>query len=162
MTTQPDPKAMQDAIDKIEIAEMQSRYMFALDWADPNVYGSLFTEDAVLSWPEGHAEGRDAIAASCKNSGAYRNRVNEAEPALKAARLRHFVTNQVIRIENDRATARAYWFDFHNDNQQRWPYIPAYGHYEDELIRTAEGWRFSSRRVYNETTDVSPTENPAW
>lgn len=155
-------KAMQDAIDKIEIAEMQSRYMWALDWADAETYGSLFTDDAVLSWPEGHAEGREAIQSSCARAGAYRERVNAAEPALKAARLRHFVTNQVIRVDGDLATARAYWFDFHNDNQQRWPYIPAYGHYEDELVRTADGWRFSKRRVYNETTDVSPTDNPAW
>src|SRR5690348_15327010 len=58
---QPDPAALQAVIDKMEIGEMQSRYMFALDWHEPEVYSSMFTEDATLEWPEGHAKGREAI-----------------------------------------------------------------------------------------------------
>ena len=162
MRKQLDPAALQDVVDKVEIGEMQSRYMFALDWWDAETYGSLFTDDAVLAWPEGRAEGRDAIQAACVRIGAYFRKLAEAAAPTKPAHLRHFVTNRVIQIEGDRATARAYWLDLNNDNQPRWPYVPAYGHYEDELIRTAEGWRFTSRTIFNETTGESPAENPAW
>ena len=162
MGSEPDPATLRDAIDKIEIGEMQSRYMFALDWYDADTYASLFTEDAVVEWPEGRAEGREAIHASCTRVGAmYRKRGAAAAPT-KMARKRHFVTNRVIEIDGDSARARAYWLDLHNDNQPRWPYVPAYGHYDDALLRTAEGWRFTHRRIFNETTGEAPPDNPAW
>jgi hypothetical protein len=161
--TMPDVAALQHTIDKIEIAEMQSRYMFALDWHDAEVYAGLFTEDATLEWPEGKAEGREAIGTACVRVGAYFRRLAEASAPSKPARLRHFVTNNVIRIDGDRATARAYWFDINNDNQPRWPYVPAYGHCEDELVRGEGGkWLFASRIIYNETSGRSPELNPAW
>ena len=162
MSTQPDPAAVQEMIDKVAIGELQSRYMFAIDWQDAAAYGSVFTEDAKLEWPEGSAQGRDAIQNMVVGLKAYRRKLAEASAPNKPAALRHFVTNRVIKIDGDRATAVAYWLDINNDNQIRTPYVPGYGHYEDELIRTADGWRFTSRKVFNETTSSSPADNPAW
>ncbi len=162
MSSQPDAAAVQELIDKMEIGELQSRYMFALDWRDAEVYGSVFTEDAKLEWPEGQAYGREAIQASCAKAGAFFRNLAEAEAPTKPARLRHFVTNRVIKVEGDKARALAYWFDINNDNQPRWPYVAGYGLYDDELVRTADGWRFASRKIYNEISGESPPENPAW
>lgn len=162
MSTQPDPAAVQEMIDKIEIGELQSRYMFAIDWQDAEVYASVFTEDATLEWPEGSAQGREAIKKMIVGLKEYRRKLAEFAAPTKAASLRHFVTNRIIKVDGDRATAVAYWMDINNDNQIRMPYIPGYGHYEDELIRTADGWRFTSRKVFNETTAESPNENPGW
>jgi len=159
---QPDPSALQDLIDKIEIGEMQSRYMFALDWYDADVYASLFTDDATLEWPEGHCQGRAQIREACVRVGAMYRRLAEPAKPTKMAHKRHFISNRTIRIEGDHATARCYWYDFNNDNQPRWPYVQAYGYYEDELVRTPEGWRFSHRKIINEMTGESPPENPAW
>ncbi len=103
MSMQPDPKALQDAIDKIEIGEMQSRYMFAIDWFDPKVYGDVFTEDAVLEWPEGKAEGREAIRGAVVGIGKFFGKFADAAAPTKPARLRHFVTNRVIKIDGDKA-----------------------------------------------------------
>jgi ketosteroid isomerase-like protein len=153
---------VQDAIDKIEIGELQSRYMFAIDWYDADVYGDVFTEDAVLAWPEGSAQGREAIRGAVVRIGQYFGRIAEAQKPAKAARLRHFVTNRVIRIDGDSAHAVAYWFDLNNDNAARWPYVAGYGYYEDDLVRTADGWRFIRRNVVNEITGTSPSENPGW
>ncbi len=162
MSTQPNPAALQDMIDKIEIGEMQSRYMFALDWYDADTYASLFTEDALLEWPDGHAKGRAAIHASCVGLGnMYRGLAAAAVPA-KMAHKRHFVSNRVIEIDGDRAKALCYWFDFNNDNLARWPYVQAYGYYKDELIRAGAGWLFTQRKIMNEIIGESPPENPAW
>ncbi|HVY80075.1 MAG TPA: nuclear transport factor 2 family protein [Steroidobacteraceae bacterium] len=160
MTTQPHPRALQDALDKMEIGEMQSRYMFALDWHDPAMYAALFTEDAVLEWPEGSAKGREAIYKACVNIGKFFDNLAAAAGPRKPFRLRHFVTNRVFDIQDDRARCWAYWLDLNNDNLQRWPYVAAYGYYEDDLVRTADGWRFTHRRIYNEMTGESPQENP--
>lgn len=162
MTTPQIPKAMQDAIDKIEIAELQSRYMYALDWYDADTYASVFTEDGILEWPEGKSEGRAAIHATATGLGVMYRRGGAASAPTKMAHKRHFVSNVVIKVDGDRAQALCYWFDFNNDNMQRWPYVQAYGYYDDALIRTADGWRFTHRKIFNEMTGESPPENPAW
>ena len=162
MSEQQFPKALQDVIDKIEIGEMQSRYMFALDWHDADTYAGLFTEDAVVEWPEGYAKGYEAIHGACVRIGAYFDRIADAAKPNKPPRLRHFVANRVIDIDGDTAKARAYFFDLENDNRPRWPYVSAYGYYEDELIRTPAGWRFTHRKIFNEMTGLSPDINPAW
>jgi hypothetical protein len=161
MSAQPDASAIQEVIDKQVIGEMQSRYMFALDWHDPEMYASMFTDDALLEWPEGRAEGKDAIQRACVRIGAYFDGIAAAAgTAIKPFRLRHFVTNRVFDMHADRARVWAYWFDLNNDNLPRWPYLAAYGYYEDDLVRTADGWRFSHRKIFNEMTAQSPDKNP--
>jgi len=160
MTTQPDPATVQAMIDRMIIGEMQSRYMFALDWHDPDMYASLFTEDAILEWPEGSAQGREAIYTACVRIGKFFDNLAAAAAPRKPFQLRHFVTNRAFDIQGDQARAWAYWFDLNNDNLQRWPYLAAYGHYEDDLVRTPDGWRFTRRRIYNEMTGETPRENP--
>ena len=163
MSKQPDAAALQAVIDKMEIGEMQSRYMYALDWHDPEAYASVFTDDAIVEWPEGRAEGRAAIRNACVRIGAfYDNLAAAAGPNRKPPRLRHFVTNRVFDIKGDHARVLAYWLDLSNDNLPRWPYVAGYGYYDDELVRTAAGWRFTRRKIINEITGESPNENPAW
>ncbi len=160
MSKTPDPAAVQEMIDKMEIGELQSRYMYALDWYDAEAYAGVFAEDGVLEFPGGSAKGRAAIFETCVKIGAFYNKLAEGSAPTKPAHKRHFLSNRVITINGDRAHAVAYWFDLFNDNMGRIPYVPAYGHYDDELIRTAEGWRFTSRKIYNEIADTSPKENP--
>jgi hypothetical protein len=159
--SQPDPAAVQEMLDKMTIGEMQSRYMFALDWHEANVYAELFTEDAVMEWPEGQAQGKEAIRTACIRIGQYFDALSAAAgPQKKPFALRHFVTNRLFDIQGDTARAWAYWFDLNNDNLQRWPYVAAYGHYADDLIRTAQGWRFTHRRIFNEISGESPRAYP--
>lgn len=160
MSDQTLPTAVQHAIDRIEIAELQSRYMYAIDWWDADVYASVFTQDGVLAYPEGRAEGRAAIRVVCAGLGEMYRRAGAAAAPAKMAHKRHFVSNIVIGIDGDRARAACYWFDFNNDNMQRWPYVQAYGHYDDQLIRTAEGWRFTQRTIINEMAGESPADRP--
>lgn len=160
MAGAPDPSELQDAIDKLAIGELQSRYMYALDWRDPDLFASLFVEDAVLEWAEGRAVGRDAIRAASEGMRAFYSKLAEGTAPKKPPRLRHFVTNRVFEIEGDRARCWAYWLDLNNDNVQRWPYVAGYGYYVDDLVRTGEGWRFARRQVTNEITGESSLDNP--
>jgi hypothetical protein len=157
---QPDPAAVQEMLDKMTIGEMQSRYMYALDWWDADMYASVFTDDGVLEWPEGRAEGKEAIHKACIRIGQYFTKIAESAAPKKPFKLRHFVTNRVFDIKGDHAKAWAYWMDLNNDNMERWPYVAAYGYYEDTLIRTAEGWKFTKRQIFNEISGESPKQNP--
>ncbi|HWW66143.1 MAG TPA: nuclear transport factor 2 family protein [Sphingomonadaceae bacterium] len=153
------------AADRLAIDDLHARYIFALNWQDADTVASLFAEDGVLDWVGGVVEGREAIRAEVRNMRAFFGRFEEADAPLHPARLRHFVTNKLVDIQGDAAKSIAYWFELNNDNRLRWPYVGAYGHYEDEIRRTpAEGWRFVRRTIFNEQMSerAGPQHNPAW
>jgi SnoaL-like domain len=152
------------AQDRAEIEDLQSRYLFALDWQDPELYASTFTTDGVLIWAGGTVNGRGAIVKEMTQARAVDARAAAGVAPLRPARRRHFITNVVLRIEGDRATDRAYWFEFNDDGRDRRPYLGAYGHYEDELRRVDGQWRFTKRHIFNEQRDdmVATAVNPAW
>jgi ketosteroid isomerase-like protein len=154
--------------DRSAIEDLQARYMFALDWQSPDDYAATFTEDGVLDWAGGIVEGRETIRAECQDMRAFFSRRAAGDAPTRPARLRHFITNVVIRIEGDRAWSQAYWFEIDNDTRLRWPYVGGYGHYEDELRKEEDGqWRFTRRKIFNEcmsdraASDVNPAGVPA-
>jgi hypothetical protein len=150
------------AADRTEIEELESRYIFALDWQDADAYAATFTQDGVLDWAQGIVTGREAIKAEVKGMRATFAKRESGDAPLRPARLRHFITNRVLSIEGDRARSVAYWFEFSNDNRNRWPMASGYGHYEDELQRIAGQWLFSRRKIFNEIMDsrAAGPENP--
>jgi hypothetical protein len=152
------------ARDRAEIEDLQGRYLFALDWQDPQLYASTFTPDGVLVWAGGTVTGRQAIVSEMTKAREVDARAAAGVAPLRPARRRHFISNLVLRIDGDRATGRAYWFEFNNDIRDRRPYLGAYGHYEDELRRVAGHWLFTRRRIFNEQRDdmVATGTNPAW
>ena len=152
------------ARDRAEIDDLISRYLFALDWQDPQLYASLFTEDGVLVWAGGTVNGRQAIVDEMKKARAADEKTNAATPSLRPFRRRHFASNFALRIEGSHATVRSYWFEFNNDNAERRAYLGAYGHLEDELRRVGGQWLISRHQVFNEQRDAMAATgvNPAW
>jgi hypothetical protein len=152
------------ARDRSEIEDLQSRYLFALDWQTPELYASTFTPDGVLVWAGGTVNGREAIVKEMQEARAVDERAAAGMSPVRPARRRHFISNVVLRVDGDRATGRAYWFEFNNDMRDRRPYLGAYGHYEDELRRVDGRWLFSRRQIFNEQrADMVATDvNPAW
>jgi hypothetical protein len=152
------------ARDRSEIEDLQARYLFALDWQNPELYASTFTEDGVLVWAGGTVTGRAAIVKEMQQARSVDERAAAGVAPLRPARRRHFISNLVLRIDGDRATGRAYWFEFNDDMRDRRPYLGAYGHYQDELHRVDGQWRFTRRQIFNEQRDAMAASdvNPAW
>jgi hypothetical protein len=150
--------------DRAAIEDLQARYMFALDWQDSDTYSATFTEDGILDWAGGITRGRDAIRADVRGMREHFAKHEAADAPIRPARLRHVITNMVIRIYGNQATGRAYWFELNDDVHDRRPYLGAYGHYEDELRKVHGHWLFSKRKIYNEQMDsrAASAENPAW
>jgi hypothetical protein len=151
------------ARDRAEIDDLMARYLFALDWQDPEDYGGVFTEDGVLVWAGGTVNGRDAIVQEMRNAREADARTNAASAPLLPFRRRHFISNFTVRIDGDRASARSLWFEFNNDGSDRRPYVGAYGHLEDELRRENGRWRIARHQVFNEmrANMAAGSENPA-
>ncbi|HUF71428.1 MAG TPA: nuclear transport factor 2 family protein [Gammaproteobacteria bacterium] len=151
------------AEDRAEIEDLQARYMFALDFRDPEAYAATFTEDGVLDYGAGKIRGREAIAAMVRGmrESAAEQRAEDTS-GLRPAAGRHNITNIVIEIDGDRATDTANWFHMGNDNPDRAAQLNSFGHYEDELVKVDGEWLFSLRKIYNEQVEewVGGLENP--
>ena len=153
------------AEDRAQIEDLQARYMFALDFRDVDTCVATFTEDGILDIGEGEVRGREAIHKLIGGMPSS-NQAPAAKkaPALRPATGRHNITNIVIKVDGDKATGRAYWFHYGNNNPKRTATLDSYGHYEDEMVKVNGNWLFSKRRIYNEQVDkwAAKPGNPAW
>lgn len=150
--------------DRAQIENLQARYLFAMDFRDAKSYASTFAEDGVLDFGAGKLQGREAIEGMV----ARMRQMDIEKPGEGAPKGRHSITNMVIDVEGDKATAAAYWFLMVNDNPERKPQLNSYGHYEDELVKVNGEWLFKLRKIYNEevpawswTSDGNPAVTPA-
>ncbi|MBN2419382.1 MAG: nuclear transport factor 2 family protein [Deltaproteobacteria bacterium] len=151
------------ADDRAAIMELQSRYVFALDFRDAEAYASTFTEDGSLHWARGEIKGRKAIYDFIA-SGTY-DPASKAEKGKWPAASRHFVTNQIIKVDGNTARSFSYWFEATNNTADRKTMVLGlFGHYEDELVKIEGQWYFKKRAIYNEGLEgrhKAGEENPA-
>ena len=158
------------AEDRARIEDLQARYMFALDFGDLDTYVSTFTEDGVLDIIGWQAKGREEIrkmlqpSPEAEGEAGSESPDGEAEQGPYPATGRHNITNIVLKIDGDKATGRAYWFHYGNNNPERKAQLDSYGHYEDEMVKVDGQWLFSKRVIYNEQMAdwIGPSENPCW
>jgi uncharacterized protein (TIGR02246 family) len=151
------------AEDRAQIEDLQARYLFALDFRDPEAYAATFTEDGVLDYGAGKIQGRQAIGDMVKNMRANAERQQSQDTSgLRPAAGRHNISNIVLEIDGDRARGTAYWFQMGNANPERAAQLNSFGHYEDELVKVNGEWLFSLRKIYNEQVAewVAGAQNP--
>lgn len=154
------------AQERSDIENLAARYIFALDWRDPEGYASCFAPDGVLNYGGGQAKGRKEIAAMVQ---AIRERemakLAPGETGQGSGHLQHFVTSMYIDVAEDgnSAIAHAYWNSINGVPAQ----VKSYGHYVDELVKVDGQWLYRSRRTYNEGAKgretlpfVNPVTNP--
>ena len=137
------------AEDRAAIEDLQARYLFAMDFGDPDLYVTMFTEDGILDVGSGEIKGRKAIRdviAKMPNSRTTRERSASRRQAVTTSR------TSSIKVNGNKAVARAYWFHYSNNNPERRGVFDGYGHYEDEMVKVNGQWFFTKRRIYNERT----------
>ncbi len=125
---------MTEPEDKHDIAEVLLRYSTGIDRRDWPLFRTAFVDDCELDYGEiGTWIGVDAVAEFMEVSHAM------------AGHTLHRLTNQVITVSGDRADARTY-VDALIMAQDNGSGVNAIGFYDDELLRTAAGWRIARRR----------------
>ena len=146
--------------DRAAIEDLQARYLFALDFHDPDLYVSTFTEDGVLDYGSGDVKGRQAI-----KDVIARMPKPAAVAGMRDGAARHNISNIVIKVDCNKANGVSYWFHYSNDNPKRTGVFDGFGHYEDELIKVNGNWLFTRRKIYNEGRDewaYKGGKSPAW
>lgn len=117
-----------------EINRLKVLYCYYADSKDSTKWCEVFTEDGVFETDFGPATvGKDAIRQHTHGSFAI-----------------HFAMNPLIEIDGDKATGR--WlllmpctFDLDTGKRPVWAGL----RYENDLVRTAQGWRFSRVRLFS-------------
>jgi 3-phenylpropionate/cinnamic acid dioxygenase small subunit len=120
--------------DRQDIADVLLRYATGIDRRDWALFRTAFTDDCELDYGEiGTWSGVDAVTKFMDDAHAM------------AGHTMHRLTNQAIAVDGDRAEARTYvdGLIMAADNGSG---VNAVGFYDDELVRTADGWRITRRR----------------
>jgi len=121
--------------DQADIERLLMEYGAALDRRDFAAYASLFAREGEWSGSTGDFKGRPAIQAA----------MEKAFPPSAEARPSsfHLLTNAIIDVDGDRATAVSKWTFVRLVDKK--PIIALAGRYEDTLIREEGHWRFLKR-----------------
>ena len=127
------------AADLTEIDQLYARYNWAIDAGDAEGYAATFTADGVFNANVGH----DAIVkfATTFHAGL-------------GARVRHWNTNLMVVPTASGAHGQVYLVlvDFSTKPAT----IAASASYSDELVKTAQGWRFAKRATKGDVAPASP------
>jgi 3-phenylpropionate/cinnamic acid dioxygenase small subunit len=125
---------MTEREDRQDISELLVRYATGIDRRDWPLFRTVFTDDCELDYGEiGKWSGVDAVTEFMEKTHAM------------AGHTLHRLTNQVIAVQGDEASARTYvdaLIMVGDDNAG----VNGIGFYDDEIVRTADGWRIARRR----------------
>lgn len=132
-------KSSLTADDYIEIQQLYARYNMAIDSGDAEGYAGTFTPDGVFNTFNGH----DALVGFI-----HRWRDN-----MKGANMRHWNTNLAINGTPEGASGFVYLLLV--DVSVRPPAITTAAKYEDQLVKTPQGWRFKKRVTKGEAPPPS-------
>jgi SnoaL-like protein len=130
--------------DYLDIQQLVSSYPYGLDGNTDNgaSYANLFAPGGVFGRPR--TEGRDNLAALANREPHGANYV------------RHFITNHVIEPAPGGAVGKEYAVIIdigENGNPGR---IFLGGRYDDEYVKTPQGWKFRMRTFTPSRVDVQP------
>jgi SnoaL-like protein len=124
------------ALDYAQIQQLVARYSYALDTGADNgyAYADLFASGGTF----GKVSGRDELAATARPGGGHYPR----GPKF----VFHYTSNHVIEPSAEGATGKVYVVEIDaGERGKTASVIEDGGHYEDEYVKTPQGWRFKSR-----------------
>lgn len=155
-------KDLQTLLDRAAIVDVISNYATGLDARDWVLWRSIFLDEVTF----------DLSAWSGQSARPMQtDRVVRAQARIFAelSVTQHFMTNHRITIEGDNARCCAHmraehWLDpiplargiKTSEDPQSYRYT-MFGHYDDKLVRTADGWKIREMQL-----KVTRTEGPRW
>jgi 3-phenylpropionate/cinnamic acid dioxygenase small subunit len=126
---------MTEREDRQDISELLVRYATGIDRRDWPLFRTVFTDDCELDYGEiGAWKGVDAVTDFMEQTHAL------------LGHTMHRLSNMTITVDGDRAVARTYLdgLMLAPDNKSG---VNAVGFYDDEVVRTPDGWRIARRRT---------------
>ena len=154
---------METLLDRIQIEDLLTRYYYDLSRSNAHELSEYFTEDALLDVDGTIAKGRAEIG---KLYGG--ETPNPKEPAPAPGRRMHMLlTNPIITIKGNTATAHVIWTGVMNEGIGKLPQIVEQGREDTELVKQNGKWLIKRRYITADgrmpnrfDTNYKPRENP--
>ena len=125
---------MTEREERQDISELLLRYATGIDRRDWPLFRTVFTEDCELDYGEiGAWKGVDEVTDFMEQTHAL------------LGQTMHRLSNMSITVDGDRGTARTYLDGLMMAPDNRIG-VNAVGFYDDEIVRTDDGWRIARRR----------------
>lgn len=118
------------------------RYLDARDFA---AYSQLFAKDGEWTGGFGSVKGPAAIQAFMEKN----------IPGPNTGHTVHLLSNFVIEVHGDTATAWSRW-TYITPNAEKRPALAQAGHYDDQLVRENGQWKFRRRVAGNDIPTMEP------
>jgi 3-phenylpropionate/cinnamic acid dioxygenase small subunit len=141
-----DDPQLQRTVDEHAITKLVARIAQLADIGDLGEYAQCFADDAEWVLPAGSGVGLDAQLRSGLDdiiAGAQERR--DAGIQGPGTHTRHVVSTVAVDVEGDRARGRAYWRYYGQTDET--PQLLTMGQYDDEYVRTPDGWRLRRRTI---------------
>ena len=122
-----------------EIKALYARYNQGSDFRDADLFLSAFAENATMTRGGRDIVGMEALRAERRER--YQGQTGDVGR-------RHVNGSYLITATEDGAKSRAYYVLL--DVTTRPPTLTATGYYDDEFIRTGEGWRIKHRTLHSD------------
>ena len=154
---------METLLDRIQIEDLLTRYYYDLSRSNAHELSEYFTEDALLDVDGTVARGRAEIAK------LYQPQASEPkQPAQAPGRRGHMLlTNPIIDIKGNTATAHLIWTGVMNEGIGKLPQIFEQGREDTELVKQNGKWLIKRRYVTDDgrmpnrfDKNYKPRENP--
>jgi ketosteroid isomerase-like protein len=136
------PTEQNDLLDRIAIEDMVTRYYANFGKTDAaEDFASFYTEDAVFDVNGIVSKGPKAIAAFYADSG------DDEEAPARLGTFHMIISNPVIDVDGDTASARFIWTGVMNSTVEARPTLWEQGREYDLLVKQDGQWRIKKRVV---------------
>ena len=136
---------IEEIADKQHIQELQNRYSCSIDSGQYDNLDAMFTPDATYHF----------VTGSTDNVESLKSTICDTLSPLTTSQ--HINGNQWAGIDGDLAKAGCYFaVHMYKEGLANGEHFEMGGRYDDELVRTSEGWRFSKRAITILWSDGNP------
>jgi 3-phenylpropionate/cinnamic acid dioxygenase small subunit len=143
---------LQQLADRLEVDDLLTRYTVCIDTKDWDRLATVFTPDASIDY-----------TASGGTKGTFADVAAWLAVTLAGFPMtQHFCTNRTVTLDGDRGTARSYFYNpmgMPDGDKQSLFFVG--GYYNDDLVRTADGWRIAQRVEEMAWMDTRKVSSPA-
>jgi hypothetical protein len=141
------PVTMATLLDRIQIEDLLTRYYYDLSMGKAHELSLYFTEDALLDVDGTIARGHKEIGK------LYERPAGTPAPAATAQRRRGhmLLTNPVISVTGDKATAEVIWTGVMNEGVGKAPSLYEQGREYSELRKVKGNWLISKRCISSDS-----------
>lgn len=141
------PVTTKTLLDRINIEDFLTRYYYDLTAGKAHALSEYFTEDAILDVDGTVAKGHKEIEA------LYKGPEGAEKPAAKSGYRRGnmLLTNPIINVEGDRATAHLIWTGVMNEGVGKAPGLYEQGREYTELRKVKGRWLIMRRFISSDS-----------